>query len=333
MPKVKVIDHAVITSFQGHPGDFMAILRTPSGLLEVRCGAAILAMDAVRVEEKNGDKGIIALHELSPQSLRINAPGPVVIMLSREDGERGSHIDAVRKAIAIKEQSPDTEVILIVRELRTFGLGELEYREAQTLGVLFVRVERAPVIRTDGELAVSAVDLTSGRELTFRPQLLAMEATLSYPDTKEMGGVFKVPVSKEGPFIRPNIVMGPAASMRMGVYLCGSAVTSQLEEEAATEVIAAASGAVSLISSGYVEYFGDVAEVDREKCSACLTCLRTCPFNAPLTGTEGKAEVDEERCRGCGVCAGICPSKAITMRSYSDQVIEAESGELLGGRR
>jgi len=69
---------------------------------------------------------------------------------------------------------------------------------------------------------------------------------------------------------------------------------------------------------------GNVAEVDQERCSSCLTCVRTCPFHAPRIGKEGKAEVDVGTCQGCGMCASACPSKAIQVYSFRDDQIDAE---------
>jgi heterodisulfide reductase subunit A-like polyferredoxin len=74
---------------------------------------------------------------------------------------------------------------------------------------------------------------------------------------------------------------------------------------------------------------GNVAEVDQERCSACLTCVRTCPFHAPRIGKEGKAEVDIGVCQGCGMCAASCPSKAIQVYSFRDDQIGAEISSAL----
>jgi heterodisulfide reductase subunit A-like polyferredoxin len=74
---------------------------------------------------------------------------------------------------------------------------------------------------------------------------------------------------------------------------------------------------------------GNVAEVDQERCSACLTCVRTCPFHAPRIGKEGKAEVLIGLCQGCGMCAAACPSKAIEVYSYRDDQIASEVSSAL----
>jgi len=85
---------------------------------------------------------------------------------------------------------------------------------------------------------------------------------------------------------------------------------------------------MALVSAPYMERGGAVAEIEAEKCSACLTCLRSCPFNAPYIGDSGKAVIDTIRCQGCGICVGICPSKAIQMHCYTDSQLDAQSEAL-----
>lgn len=60
-----------------------------------------------------------------------------------------------------------------------------------------------------------------------------------------------------------------------------------------------------MASSGYV------ANVDKERCTACATCEDACPFDA--IRVNGSAAVDWDACMGCGVCAGQCPSGAMTL--------------------
>jgi len=63
---------------------------------------------------------------------------------------------------------------------------------------------------------------------------------------------------------------------------------------------------------------GAGATVDTDKCIACLTCVRVCPYEVPLL-TRGTAEVVFDQCQACGLCASECPAKAITMTLYTDE--------------
>ena len=63
---------------------------------------------------------------------------------------------------------------------------------------------------------------------------------------------------------------------------------------------------------------GAGALVDTDKCIACLTCVRVCPFEVPLLA-RGTADVPVDQCQACGICATECPAKAISMKLYSDE--------------
>ncbi len=60
---------------------------------------------------------------------------------------------------------------------------------------------------------------------------------------------------------------------------------------------------------------GGGAEVLVDKCAACLTCLRVCPFDIPVV--TDVARIDSSLCQACGLCIGECPGNAIIARSWS----------------
>jgi len=66
------------------------------------------------------------------------------------------------------------------------------------------------------------------------------------------------------------------------------------------------------------------AVVDNNKCVACLTCVRVCPYNVPkIHGSI--AYMDPVLCQSCGICAAECPANAINVRLTD----ESEYGQLL----
>jgi heterodisulfide reductase subunit A-like polyferredoxin len=66
---------------------------------------------------------------------------------------------------------------------------------------------------------------------------------------------------------------------------------------------------------------GVVSVVDAERCAACLTCVRECPFQVPRIGEKGVAEIAAAACQGCGICAAACPRKAIFLQNYKDEQV------------
>jgi len=57
---------------------------------------------------------------------------------------------------------------------------------------------------------------------------------------------------------------------------------------------------------------GSGAEVLIDKCAACLSCLRVCPFDIPVV--TDVARIESTRCQACGICIAECPANAIVAR-------------------
>ena len=54
------------------------------------------------------------------------------------------------------------------------------------------------------------------------------------------------------------------------------------------------------------------AEVDKNKCTGCESCVNECPSSA-ISMDNGKAKVDPDSCVDCGVCVDTCPVAAISL--------------------
>jgi len=72
---------------------------------------------------------------------------------------------------------------------------------------------------------------------------------------------------------------------------------------------------------------GSGAEVLIDKCAACLTCLRVCPFDIPVV--TDVARIDSTLCQACGMCIAECPANAIVARGREPDDLPARTGEAL----
>ncbi|UCH33774.1 MAG: FAD-dependent oxidoreductase [Armatimonadota bacterium] len=69
------------------------------------------------------------------------------------------------------------------------------------------------------------------------------------------------------------------------------------------------------------------AFVDEERCAACLTCVRICPFGvAAVTST---AAMPEEKCQACGLCAAVCPAAAIALKRFGAERVKDDLERVL----
>lgn len=53
------------------------------------------------------------------------------------------------------------------------------------------------------------------------------------------------------------------------------------------------------------------AQVDKEYCVSCDTCIKACPLQAISVPDGISAVVELGRCIGCGLCARECPASVI----------------------
>ena len=68
---------------------------------------------------------------------------------------------------------------------------------------------------------------------------------------------------------------------------------------------------------------GSGAEVMVDKCAACLTCLRVCPFDIPVV--TDVARIESDKCQACGMCIAACPANAIVPRGRDLRSIAAQA--------
>ena len=71
---------------------------------------------------------------------------------------------------------------------------------------------------------------------------------------------------------------------------------------------------------------GKAAQVQRDLCVSCLTCVRVCPWEIPKIDDGGFASIDVETCRACGICVAECPAQAIILNESEDERLIAACG-------
>ncbi len=250
--------------------------------------------------------------------------------------------DAVKNAIALKEKAPGSQVIILYRDIRTYGLREDYYKKARDIGVLFVRydVENKPSVEQAGtKLKIKTHDYMLNRELQLDADWLVLSTGLRpHPTTEHTGKMYKVTRNQDGYFLEAHVKLRPVDFPSEGIFVCGLAHAPKNLDETITQSLAAAGRAGVILSHERLAVSGIIAKHKKELCMSCLGCFRVCPFDSPYIGEDGKIAHNEVKCMGCGICAAICPAKAFQVNNFRDDQIlamidaasECESG-VVGG--
>ncbi|MDR2780399.1 MAG: hypothetical protein LBB28_04665, partial [Synergistaceae bacterium] len=250
---------------------------------------------------------------------------------------------ALRNAIYIRREYPGTEVVIMFREMRSYGVNEDLYTEARKLGVRFVRFadDDYPSVETKGSrVLVKARDIILGSEITFEAGILSLAAAMR-PNTEDnlrLARMLKVPLNQDGFFLEAHAKLRPVDFATEGVYLAGLAHSPKGLRECVVQGRAAAARAATVLSRDFLETDGAVAKVDVNFCSACGACADVCAYGAVSVEdvvirrvTVRKAVVNEVLCKGCGTCGAVCRCGAIDVNGFSDAQVVSELEYLLRG--
>jgi heterodisulfide reductase subunit A-like polyferredoxin len=239
---------------------------------------------------------------------------------------------SLESALTLKKMNPDMYVYVLYRDLRSYGLREDLYKKAREKGVIFIRydLENPPLVNEadNGSLALLVTDHVLQRPIEINPDLLVLASAVIPSDNKPLSEMFKVPVNAEGFLIEAHAKLRPVDFPSDGLFMAGLAHYPKSIDESIAQAKAAAARALTILSKEAIMVGGVVATVISERCAACLTCVRTCPYNVPYVGEEGYAVIDPARCQGCGACVAECPGKALTLQHFTDQQIIAKTDAL-----
>jgi heterodisulfide reductase subunit A len=239
---------------------------------------------------------------------------------------------AVKNALKIKELNPEAQIHVLYRDMRTYGLLESYYGKARKEGILFVRYapEEKPEVKRNGDgLSVHFTDRILKERVDVEPDLLILSAATVPRQNEDLSMQLKVPRTAEGFFLEAHMKLRPVDFATDGIYLAGSGHGPKLIRESISQASAAVARACTILSKEKMLVGGVVAIVDGERCAACLTCVRVCPYEVPVINARGEAEIDVSKCKGCGSCVAECPARAIELMHFRNDQLEAKSQALI----
>jgi heterodisulfide reductase subunit A-like polyferredoxin len=347
-PNVRIHLEAELVDFHGFIGNFSSVVRESDGKrTPIDHGVVMVATGAQEQRPElyglGSSQKVVTqmdlerrLAENDPALTEAKSVGMILCAGSLDENKpycsRTCCLQAIKNAIRLKEQDPDRPVYVWYKDVRTFGLSEEYYTRARELGVIFTRYANGgePSVDANGSLQVS-FDEPALRKRIEMPLDLLVLATPTIPNegNDTLSQMLKVPLTADGFFLEAHVKLRPVDFASEGIFLCGSAHYPKSIDESISQAYAAAARAAAVLAKATLKAGGVVAEVDTEKCAACLTCVRVCPYEVPVIDLETKkARIEAAACQGCGVCVAECPAKAITLHHYTDEQVFAKEEAL-----
>jgi coenzyme F420-reducing hydrogenase delta subunit/Pyruvate/2-oxoacid:ferredoxin oxidoreductase delta subunit len=230
-----------------------------------------------------------------------------------------------------------TQVYVLTGNMKVAAPGlERAFTRAREEGVLFFRSDHELPVFEDGDSGIR-IEFRDGildRTLTLKPQVLIVDETLApQANLEAVAGLLEIPLDQAW-FISPDQAYAlPNRTPRRGIYAVGGSRRPVSEtRDIIPEAEEAVLSAVELIGRGQQTVEAPRVEVDRKKCTICLTCVRSCPHQA-ITFRFRRPQVSPLACQVCGICSAECPMDAIQIKNFRDRGIRQEVSEFFHDRK
>ncbi len=347
-PKITVFVKARVGLVDGFIGKFKVDVEAETGVKKIDVGVIVVATGGRAMKPEgllgyDGDRVItqMELEKRLREGLDPSIRNVVMVQCVGTRNEQRSYCSriccqtAVKNAMLIAEQNKGARVSILYRDMQMYGVeNEDLFRASKAKGVRYINfdVSRPPKVEP-GEVRVYHALL--GREMTLPADLVVLSTPLiSQEDAPTLSQLLRVPVDENGFFLEGHVKLRPLDFATDGVFLCGSARFPANMREVAAQGLGAASRASIPLSKGSVVVEPIISYLaDEDACRGCGLCVALCPYGAlEIQRTEKgrKVRVIDVACKGCGVCAATCYQHALSIKSFTDQQIEAQLEAFLG---
>ena len=237
---------------------------------------------------------------------------------------------SITQAIRIKEASPEKNVYILYRDIRTPGAKEKLYKQARQLGVVFIRYSldnKPEVTQNRDALSVRVFDPILQQDIEIEADLINLATAIEPNQNQHLAQQFKLPLNAEHFFMEAHAKLRPVDFASDGLFCCGLAHYPKPIEESLAQASAAAGRAATVLAQSTAQISPLVSQIDQAQCIGCGLCIEICPFGA-IQAEEVEPNIYRAAnipasCKGCGLCASSCPQRAIDMLHFRDRQIEA----------
>ncbi|MGC1120618.1 MAG: CoB--CoM heterodisulfide reductase iron-sulfur subunit A family protein [Candidatus Methanofastidiosia archaeon] len=334
-PSVHIHTGTVVEKIDGYVGNFTTTLSSGEEISHGVCVVAVGGQEHKPTSYLYGEDNRVVTQLEFEDMLTTGVKAKTVVMIncveSRDDTKeycsRVCCSEAVKNALTLREQNPDTNVYMLYRDMRTYAFREQYYDKAREKGVVFMRYdpETKPRLEKKGKsLVLYAHDSALDLDFELHPDLVVLSTGVSPYDNSALSQMLKVPLDRDGFFLEAHMKLRPVDFATDGVFMAGLAHSPKFIDETISQAFGAVARACTIISKERIETESIIAEVDEELCCGCQVCIPLCPYNArELDEEENIVKVNEVLCKGCGSCVAACPSGAAQQRHFRDNQLSS----------
>jgi len=340
---INVFTNARLTKVDGFIGNFISTIETNNGaqtsIGQVEHGVVVVATGGSENTPNEYLYGksnkVMTLLDLSLAIQKEDFTVPETVVMIQCVGSREPEHNycsrvcctgAIKQAIRMKKMRPNANIIILYRDIRSYGFREQYYTQARAMGIHFIRydLDNKPVVSQNGkQLTVTVADLVLGATLHIQAGMLVLSSRISpNPDNEKLSQLFKVPLNNQKFFLEAHVKLRPVEFATDGIYVCGLAHYPKDIKETISQAMATAGRAGTVLSKEKIEAAGRIAYMNKVRCSGCGACVTVCAYNAINLDEELQvAVINEATCKGCGACVATCRGTAIKLHGFEDEQI------------
>jgi heterodisulfide reductase subunit A len=344
---IHVFTNAEIDYIDGYIGNFKsAVIHGPEKIkAEFEHGVVVVATGAKEYEPNEflygTNKNVITQSEFEKLVNTTNnvEDKKTIVMIQCVGSRNEEHpycskmccAEAIKNAIEAKNKSPSTEIVILFRDIRTYGFKEKYYRMAREAGIVFIRYDENNLPEIIPEGSQLRVNVVSPRkdiiQINSDLVVLSVGIVARKEENEELGKLLKVPLNDDNFFLEAHVKLRPVDFATEGVFVAGLAHCPKTIEDSISQANAAVSRACTILSKDEIEAEGKIAVVDPARCSGCGMCIDNCAYNAIELIEDRRfgsvAIINSALCKGCGACSGNCRCAAIDVAGFSSEQIYA----------
>ncbi len=241
---------------------------------------------------------------------------------------------SLKQAKYIRDLSPDSNVFIVYKDIRTLGLYEEFYKEVQKDDqIFFTKGEIEKVIPEKNNISVQVKDTLIGDDISLSVDMIVLATGMVPNGTEDLNLNYRL--GKGLPELKYNFsdshfICFPYETRRTGIYAAGSLRAPMDIASSKSDASGAILKAIQTIEAtkrGEAVHprSGDKSYPDlfMDRCTDCKRCTEECPFGSYDENEKGTPLPNPNRCRRCGICLGSCPERVINFADYSINSVSA----------